>query len=132
MDISYLKILTTILLALVGWLIAHHFSNQRSIASKQRDIVTEHLINSYNILTNEISNRKPTPERYKSLEELISGIQLFGSEEQITLTKELASKIAEGNNFDLDPIINNLRNDLRGRLNLSTVMGNVLWLRNNE
>jgi hypothetical protein len=132
MDISYLKIIVTILLAFSGWLVAHYFTNQRQIVSKQRAIVTEHLINSYNVLTHDISQREPSDKRNEAFEKLIANIQLFGSEEQIEITIALANSYASGKDFDLDPIINNLRNDLRERLNLNVIKGNVQWVRTSK
>jgi hypothetical protein len=40
--------------------------------------------------------------------------------------------VAEGGEFQLDLLINNLRNDLRKELNLEMVSGNVRWLRFNR
>ena len=45
MDFDYIKIVVSISLAVVGWIVGHHFTNKRTVASKQRDLVTEHLVN---------------------------------------------------------------------------------------
>lgn len=132
MDIDYLKIVTTIILAVIGWVIGHYFTDRRAISSKRREIVSEHLINAYRILTNEIAHREQIPERVKSLENILSDIQLFGSLEQVNLAKALADEVAAKKVFELDPLINSLRNDLRTELNLNAVAGNVKWLRFNE
>ena len=129
MDTDYLKIIVTITLAVIGWIFAHYFSNKRAIASKRRGIVTEHLIKAYRILTSEISQREHTPERKKNLENILSDIQLFGSLEQVKLAKTLANEIVSTSEYELDPLINSLRSDLRTELNLEYVKGNVVWLR---
>lgn len=132
MDIDYLKIVATVILAVVGWVIGHYFTDRRAISSKRREIVSEHLINAYRVLTNEIAHREQTSERIKYLENILSDIQLFGSLEQVNLTKSLADELAAKKVFELDPLINSLRNDLRAELNLRSVAGNVKWLRFNE
>ena len=89
----------------------------------------EHLISAYRILTNEISHRQLTLERELLLENILTDIQLFGSKKQIILAKDLIDEVGLGNEFQLDPLINSLRNSLRKELDLSFVDGNVRWLR---
>jgi hypothetical protein len=59
-------------------------------------------------------------------------MQLFGSTEQAMLAKQLANTVAAGEEFELDPLINNLRTDLRSQLELEAIQGNVTWLRFKE
>ena len=132
MDADYLKIAATVILAVIGWIIAHHYANKRAITSKRREIVTEHLINTYRVLANEISQRGKTPENTKYLEDILSDIQLFGSIEQVNLARTLAIEACEKECFELDPLINSLRNDLRTELGLVPVATNVHWLRENK
>ena len=132
MDMDYIKIIVTILVAVIGWLIAHHFTSKRDVANKQRELSVQHLVNAYRVLTNDVSHREPNDERRKKLENILSDIQLFGSEQQIKLAQQLAIDVAEGKVFELDPLINCLRNDLRKHLGLSSVTGNIKWLRFNE
>lgn len=131
MELDYIKIIITIALAIIGWLVANNFTTKRDVANKQRELVINHLIQTYRIITNEISHREETPERSLKLENILTDIQLFGSNEQITLAKQLANEVAAGGVFELDPLILSLRNDLRNQLNLSKVTGNVKWLRFN-
>jgi hypothetical protein len=129
MNIDYLKILMTIVLAVIGWIIGYYFTTRKDINQKRRDISIEHLINAYRILTNEISHRKETQESNIKLENILSDIQLFGSLEQVNLAKDLADTVASGGEFQLDPLINSLRNDLRKMIGLKKIKGNVKWLR---
>ena len=126
---DYLKIFVTVALAVIGWLTAHIFTERRTLAAKRRDISLEHLIDAYRILTNEISHRTLDLERNRKLENLLSDIQLFGSKEQVDLARALAKEVAAGQSFELDPLINNLRDDLQNQLRLDPVVGNVKWLR---
>lgn len=77
MDFDYIKIFVTIILVVSGWIIGHYFNSKRTRDQKRREISVEHLINSYRILTNEISHRKETPERTEKLENILSDIQLL-------------------------------------------------------
>ncbi len=129
MDIGYFKICVTTVLAVIGWLIAHHFTAQRTLAVKRRDVTLEHLISAYRILTNEISQRTLDADRSKKLECLLSDIQLFGSKDQVNSAREMIDQVVAKKSFDLDPIINSLRDDLRKQLQLEEVSGNVKWLR---
>ena len=133
MEFDYIKIIVTVILAVLGWMVGHYFNSKRIRDQKRRDISTEHLINAYRILTNEIAHRNKTKERLEKLENILSDIQLFGSNYQVELAKKLADEVASGGKYKLDPLINSLRDDLRSELHLSKIEGNVTWLRfNNE
>jgi len=129
MDLGCLKIIATITLAVIGWVVAHFFTAKRDLENKRREISIEHLVNAYRVLANEVSHREQNEERREKLENLLSDIQLFGSTEQVRLARDLADEVAAGKSFELDPLINSLRNDLREQLNLAPVEGNVRWLR---
>ncbi|MCK5113371.1 MAG: hypothetical protein KAR11_01260 [Phycisphaerae bacterium] len=129
---TYLQIIVGVVLAVIGWVIGNYFSNKRSLVSKRREIVTEHLINAYRILTCEISHRELIPDRKEKLENILSDIQLFGSLEHVELARELTEGLATNKAFELDPLINSLRDDLREELNLKNITGNIKWLRFSE
>jgi len=129
LDPDYLKIITTIILAVLGWLVANYLTNRRNIVQRKKELTVKHLINAYRILTNEISGRELNPERLRKLGDVLSDIQLFGSSEQIRIVKDLTNTVAKGDTYDLDLLINSLRKDLRAELKLTEVEGNVHWLR---
>lgn len=131
MDLDYIKIIITIVLAVIGWLVGNYFTTKRDVANKRRELVITHLIEAYHIITNEVSHREESEERNLKLENLLSDIQLFGSQEQIVLAKKLADDVAAGGVFELNPLIVSLRNDLRKQLNLPAISGNIKWLRFN-
>lgn len=132
MDFEYLKIAVTISLAVLGWIIAHWFTTRRDRALKRRELSIQYLIEAYRVLANEISHRDQTPDRTLKLENMLSDIQLFGSLKQVQLARTLADELASKRNFELDPLINSLRDDLRKELGLSRVEGNVRWIRFSE
>jgi len=127
--IEILKNAITIILAVLGWRIAHYYNSIRDKDTKRRELITGHLINAYRILANDITRREASIERDLKLETVIAELQLFGSDEQIVLTKKLTDDITKGGDFFVDDLLNSLRNDLRKELNLSLVEGNVRWLR---
>lgn len=122
----------TIVIGIAGWYVVHYLTSRRDRVQRRRQLSTEHLINAYRVLTNEISHRSESKERSTKLENILSDIQLFGSFEQVELARALADKVAAGGEFQLDPLINSLRNDLRRQLRLQPVQGNVRWLRFKE
>ncbi|MGY0626869.1 MAG: hypothetical protein ACW7DS_14275 [Paraglaciecola chathamensis] len=131
MDLDYIKIIVTIVLAVIGWMVGNYFTTRRDVANKRRELVITHLIEAYHIITNEVSHREESEERNLKLEHLLSDIQLFGSQEQIAIVKQLADDVAAGGVFELNPLIASLRNDLRKQLNLPEISGNIKWLRFN-
>ena len=129
MDITYTKIITTIGLTILGWLIAHYFTSKRNTNNKRRELATEYLINAYRILTNDIAQRERDKEINIRFENILSDIQLFGTREHINLAKQLIQEITDGESGDLDPLINSLRNELRLELSLDSIEGNIRWIR---
>ena len=130
--IEILKFAVPALIAVAGWFIGHYFSDKRDRSNKKRELTVKHLINAYSVLTNEVAHRNFTIERKQKLECIISEMQLFGSKEQALLAKKLANDVAAGDEYELDPLINNLRTDLRSQLELESIQGNVTWLRFKE
>jgi hypothetical protein len=128
-NIEIWKIFVTVAIAVLGWIVANYFNSRRDRATKRRELITDHLINTHKILTIDITQREPSTDRDYKLESVIAELQLFGSEEQIELTKKLTDDINHKQEFLMDELINNLRNALRKELGLSSIRGNVRWLR---
>ncbi len=128
-SLEFWKIVVTIAIAALGWIIVHYFNTKRDRTLKRRELVTSHLINSYKVLTIDITQRDANLERDLKLESVIAELQVFGSEEQIRLTKKLVDDIRNNKEFLMDELINSLRNDLRNELGLSLIQDNVWWLR---
>lgn len=58
LNFDYFKIIITIILAVIGWIIGHHYTKKRDKNIKKREITTKYLIEVYQILVNDISHRK--------------------------------------------------------------------------
>jgi hypothetical protein len=127
---EFIKLIVTSIIVIIGWIIVHYFTSNRDAKNKKREISLNHLIYSYDILTNEIAQRPVGKERNDKMERLISQIQLFGTVEQVKLAIDLKNEIiANDGNVNLDPLINSLRNSLRKELKLDQISKNVEWIR---
>ena len=129
MDLEYLKITITVVIAVLGWIIGHYINSQRDVRVKRQETTTKYLIEAYRVLTHDINRRELTVERKIKLENLIADIQLFGSSAQIKTAKDLVEEIVQKKDFSLDLLLNNLRDDLREQLKLEKIEGNVRWIR---
>jgi hypothetical protein len=127
-DLELIKIALTFLVVL-GWVVTDHLTKRRDLESQKRKIRTDYLVNVFRFLATSISNRDPLKEDWRKFEDIIADIQLFGTPEQIRLLKAVTNQIAEKKEFDLDPILNDLRDHLRRDLDLESVEGNIRWIR---
>jgi hypothetical protein len=132
MDLDYLKIIVTVVLAVIGWITSSYITSKRDRKNKRRAIVTDKMMDAYKVLTHEINERELTNERVEALENLISDLQLIGSPEIVALTKKLAIDAVSNDQFPLDDLINEIRRELRKELDLNSIQGNVLWFRKNK
>jgi hypothetical protein len=113
----------------IGWVVTDYLTKRRDVESQKRKIRTDYLVNVFRFLATSISNRNPSEEDWRKFEDIIADIQLFGTPEQIRLLKAVTNQIAEKKEFDLDPILNNLRDHLRSDLDLESIDGNIRWIR---
>lgn len=124
------NIVVPILIALAGWYVVNKQNAQRDRENKLRDITTQYLIDAYRNLS-DASMRPPQPGSiyYRKIESAISDIQLFGSEKQIEQANTMIDEYSKSGLINLDPILNDLRSQLREELGLPQVKQNVRWLR---
>jgi len=129
MDPEAYSLIITALLVIAGWYIVHRLSDRRSLDEAKRKLVIDHRISAFRVLANEISHRRPTPERARMIEDLLSEIQLFGSTDEVQLVKDFADLLVKKNEVDLNGLLNRLRDNLRDQLGLVPIEGNVKWVR---
>ena len=126
MDFEYLKIVLSVIIAVIGWIIAHYFTSKRDVSNKKREIRLNYLIEVYLILTNDLTERgNIDSKKAEIIEKIISQVQLLGSKKQVELVKTLADSIGKGEIIEYDTLINSLRDDLRKELELEKIEGNV-------
>jgi len=124
---DYLKIIVSVVIAIIGWIVAHYFTSKREVLNKKREIRVAFLIKTYQKLENAIQ-RSPT-EVGPDLESVVGDIQLFGSNKQILLAKEIANDIANNGSADLEGLLKSLRTDLRVELQLPDTNEGIQFLR---
>jgi hypothetical protein len=127
MEEYIIKILSTAIIAVFGWVVANYFTSRREVKNKQREIKVKYLIEAYQKLENCIL--RDLKDVGKDLESSVANIQLFGSEKQIKLAKKIANDISKNGSADLESLLKSLRTDLRKELQLSENDSNVQFLR---
>jgi hypothetical protein len=114
-----LPLLVTTGVAILGWLVGHALNARRDRQNKRREIRVQYLIEAYRRLEAG-TYRGPIhgTEFGKEFESAIADIQLFGTEDQARMAKELAEDIAIQKNASAGPLLMSLRDALRRELNL--------------
>ncbi|MFL6210515.1 MAG: hypothetical protein ACJ74W_16785 [Pyrinomonadaceae bacterium] len=125
-----LPLIITVIVAILGWFIAHVLTRNRDRANKLRDIRLQYLIEAYRRLGDAAMRHLPSePEYAQRLESALADIQLFGSITQVEKLKKMFEDYAANEEGSLDEVINDLRDELRKELDLLPISGNVQWLR---
>ncbi|MHC1713149.1 MAG: hypothetical protein AB9872_13460 [Solidesulfovibrio sp.] len=119
--------LLAIVVAIVGWLVAHWLTSKRDLANERRKLKVTYLIEAYRKLeaasnTNDIFSNK-------QLESAIADIQLLGTIRQVLLAKEFSESIAEKNQGSLNELLFDLRQTLRLELQLDPIKEPISYLR---
>jgi hypothetical protein len=115
-------------IVVVGWYVVHQLTIKRDQANKRRDLRVQYLIKAYRRL--EFAGNRPlTEEVAPELERAVADIQLFGTPKQVELVQTFALGFAENKRHSLDPLLNDLRRELRNELNLESVQTGIKYLR---
>jgi hypothetical protein len=120
----------TVGLAVVGWVVGHRVTSLRDLRNKRLELRTKYLLTTYLNLDRSL-NRTVTPEILCDLEDAVSVLQLFGSDQEIKDTIEVARSLS-GNHpesMDVSDFLASLRNSLRRELGLSPYHGPIANLR---
>ncbi len=121
-------LLITTFVAIVGWYVVHRFSVSRDVANKRRELRVQYLIEAYRRL--EFAGNRPlTKDVAVEFERAVADIQLFGTPRQVELARVFALGFAEKGTHPLDPLLNELRQDLREELKLAPVEKRITYLR---
>ena len=122
-------LLVTAFVAIFGWLVVHRLSAARDRANKRRDLRVQYLIDAYRRLENAGNRNSRTADYSTALESAVADIQLFGSPAQVKLARQFALDFADNGVATLDPLLDNLRNDLRAELRLHRIDESITYLR---
>lgn len=122
MEISWIKIIVSIVLALVGWFVVHYLSSTRDRNNKKRDLRTSYLIEAYRNIERACGHNECLPASLNiQIESAISDVQLFGSKHQIDLARQFTDEMNKNSSADPRKILVELRSELRSELNLDQV-----------
>ena len=122
MDCSWIKILSTVLLALIGWFIVHYLSSKRDRNNKKRDLRTNYLIEAYRNIEKACGHKDYLPAALnRTIESAIADVQLFGTKQQIELARQFTDEMNKNSFADPRGLLVNLRSELRRELNLEQV-----------
>lgn len=125
---SLLPLLITTVVAIVGWYFAHRMSAARDRANKKRDLRVQYLIDAYRRLEAACVRDDVMPYK-EDIEKSIADVQLFGTDRQINLVKQIIKGVEEASYSDPRPLLANLRDDLRNELNLEREESMILHFR---
>lgn len=123
---AIISLIITALVAVVGWFIVHQLSISRDIKNKRTELKIKYLIEAYRRLENVSHRDNPNMQDFESA---IADIQLFGSKQQVALAQEIATEFAKNKTVSLDPLLGDLREDLRKLLHLEHLPGNPIIIR---
>jgi len=123
---AIVPIIITACIAVIGWFIVHQLSISRDIKNKRTELKIKYLIEAYRRLENVSHRDNPNMQDFESA---MADIQLFGSKRQVELAQKIATDFAKNQTVLLDPLLGNLREDLRKMLHLENLQGNPLIVR---
>ncbi len=106
------------LIAITGWIVSYQFGVLRDRKNKQRDLITDHLLDAYRKLESASNREKLTDSQIANVESAIADIQIFGSEELIVTIDKFMEEFVVNKNIDLSGILSLLREDIRHALHL--------------
>ncbi|BBO59006.1 hypothetical protein [Mycoavidus sp. B2-EB] len=106
------------LIAIAGWIVTYQLKILRDRKNKQRDLITDYLLDAYRKLESASTRGKLTENQIANVESAIADIQIFGSEELITAVDKFMEEFVVNKNIDLSGILGLLREDVRSALHL--------------
>lgn len=113
--------------AVAGWFAGNWLSSRRERANKRRDLRTQCLIDTYRRIARNC-NRPLGREQLSETELALAELQLFGTTDQIDLTRELIRKLVEDKEAQIDALLSAIRDDLRDELRLEPVKQKFMWI----
>jgi len=115
-----IPLLITTCVAVLGWLVGHALNAKRDLQNKRREIRVQYLIEAYRRLE-AAGSRGPIHETKfgEGFESAIADIQLFGTEDQAQMAKEMVLAItSHRTDASSGHLLMSLRDSLRHELNL--------------
>lgn len=123
-----LPLIVTAALAVAGWYAVHRLSMNRDQENKRRELRVQYLLEAYRRLENS-SNRRDLSAYARDLESALADIQLLGTKDQVQLAHEFAVSMAKDQTASLDPLVANIRSELRRELGLDSLTNSIVVFR---
>jgi hypothetical protein len=123
-----LPLIVTAALAVAGWYAVHRLSMNRDQENKRRELRIQYLLEAYRRLENS-SNRHDLSAYARDLESALADIQLLGNKDQVQLAHEFAVSMAKNQTASLDPLVANIRSELRRELGLDSLTDGIVVFR---
>lgn len=118
----------TILLAVIGWVVGHKLTSHRDTKNKQREIRTKYLLEAYESFMVAGRNGTILPN-HKEIERAVFIIEMFGTSEQVELSRKFTREMAQNNNSNFTTLVVSIRNFVRSELALDDLGDGINILR---
>ena len=126
---TIITIFVSSFITILGWVLVSILTSYRENKSRRKNIKIEYLVTAYRdisiFITREMNNCM-TIEIHNKFEIACRDIQIYGSIKEIELLQDYLKNISK-KGYNVDPILNLLRDNLRKTLKLKKVEGNTHW-----
>ncbi|MBO0243239.1 MULTISPECIES: hypothetical protein [unclassified Vibrio] len=122
-----------VLVAITGYAIVHILSAMRDSRNKKREIRIRFLSDCYQRLALILSASENWS--FENLQLVLVDIQLVGTDSQIKKAEQIAQRVPVAFNnpndssIDLEPLLIDIRNDLRYELSMEKTNSRFIWLK---
>ena len=121
-------LIVTTIVAIASWYVVHRLSIDCDQRNKRRDLRIQYLIEAYRRLEG-AAHRADLSAFAREVESALTDVQLFGTERQVQLAHEFAEAMARDRTAALDPLVANIRSELRSALRLEAVPDRIVVFR---
>ena len=113
-----LKIIVTIVLAVIGWIVGYLVKVNQDNRSKRKELRLEYLLAAYRRLEMSANRSDKSEQQKLDFESAIADIQLLGTSEQVETVETFCREQAETGISNIELVLNLLRQDLRSEVGL--------------
>ena len=125
----YIKLLVSIVLAVLGWWGAHYLASLRDLRNKKRELIVQYLVEAYRRLEQSGNRDNENKEHISNIESALADIQLFGTQEQVNLASHFMDRINSYDGASMNDLLLSLRDSLRKELGLDELSNEMKFLR---
>ncbi len=126
-----IAIVASVIIAVLGWVVAHWLSTRREVEQKKREFRVKYLREAYLIIAN-LCDRGEFPRDLAAMQDAFNDIQLFGEEAQIDLVGEIITGFNDTNRLEFNELLKQLRNEIRGHIGLNSLTSTRWYIRSSN